>query len=130
EALVPEPGIGGIRDRSCCLEPPLVERESVQIEEPERDGRMILEIAGDTRDAGGMRSHDATIVDHLAKEELAVPHRECAIIIASERSSAFRDRAEKEAIPCREDLLVATRPLASGAAREQHSASAPYGFGH
>ncbi len=67
---------------------------------------MVLEEARDTGDAILAGSHDATVVDHVCEQELAVAHCEVSQLLVTERPRRLGDPPEHETIPPRQHLVV------------------------
>src|SRR5918992_1622007 len=68
--VIPERCDHGMSDRPRPSEPELIERQLVEREKPECDGRMILEKAGYARAPVLPRSEHAAIAHHFTRQEL------------------------------------------------------------
>src|SRR5687768_11548705 len=109
-AVVPERCDDRVSQRAGPREPGRIERELVEREESECDGRVVFEKPGDVRPAVLPRSRYLVLQYHLSREEFAGAKRGRAPVCATEHARAVGEGAKHEPIPRRKHLLVAPWP--------------------
>ena len=97
-------------------EPPRLEQPAelsgrdVELEQPVRDVRVVVEEAGAARAAVADRPQQAPVLrGERAEQELAEPPRRFEPVLALEPVARFGERGQREAVPRRERLVVAER---------------------
>ena len=114
--LVPETQENLIAQHSRAVEPCAIEREVVQRDGGEAKRGMILEEAGDLRNAVLVRAQYPPVSHQCAEEKFPIPYRHHRQLGVVEYPRGFGNAAQHETIPSGENLLVTSgtnAPLAS-----------------
>ena len=110
----PEAGDRLLRDPGRLREPAGVEGGLVEGEAGVAQGAVVREEAFDVDAAGGEDAEEAPVAPHRFQEEARGPLRRAGVAGAPQRRAGLGERADGEAVPGGEDLLVAERLGAGG----------------
>ena len=110
------------REPARLVQPAEVAGCDVELVEPVRDVRVVLEVAGALRDAVAPGAVEPLAVGERAEQELAERARRVEVVGAVEPPPRLRERREHQPVPGSDRLVVALRLRALLARGEQRRA--------
>ena len=93
-----------------------------QLDQPPREERVVVEIGRETRAAVLVRGLETPVLPQLRADEIDGARRGCGEVRPVEHARGARHAGDHQAVPRHQQLLVAARPDALLACREQLAA--------
>ena len=111
--VIPEARDDFVTELDGAIEPARFECERIEGNGGQSERRVILEEAGNLRHAFLVRAHHAPVLHECLEEKIAAAPRHVRKVIVHEHAGRLRNGAHHQAVPTREDLLVAPGAHAS-----------------